>query len=81
MKLQKVTYQNHRKCSLRTSTKGRPFRTFNSYSFNVKGMISNRRKLAIVRTELLAREANLRFPNRSALYFSEATWVENNISL
>ena len=27
------------------------------------------------------REAYLRFPNRSALYFSEATWVENNISL
>ena len=25
--------------------------------------------------------ANLRFPNRSALYFSEVTWVENNISL
>ena len=25
--------------------------------------------------------ANLRFPNRSALYFAEATWVENNFSL
>ena len=36
-------FKNHRNCSLRTSTKGRLFRTFNSYSFNIKGGLCNRR--------------------------------------
>ena len=36
-------FKNHRNCSLRTSTKGRLFRTFNSYSFNFKGRLCNRR--------------------------------------
>ena len=36
-------YKNHRNCSLRISTKGRLFRTFNSYSFNFKGGLYNRR--------------------------------------
>ena len=38
-------FRNHRKCSLRTSTKGHLFRTFNSYSysFNLKGGLCNRR--------------------------------------
>ena len=32
---------NHRNISLKTSTKGRLFRTFNSYSFNFKGGLCN----------------------------------------
>ena len=36
-------FKNHRNCLLRTSTKGRLFRTFNSYSFNFKGGLCNRR--------------------------------------
>ena len=35
-------FKNHRNCSLRTSTKGRLFRTFTSYSFNFKGGLCNR---------------------------------------
>ena len=31
------SFKNHRNCSLKTSTKGRLFRTFNSYSFNFNG--------------------------------------------
>ena len=34
-------FKNHRNCSLRTSAKGRLFRTFNSYSFNYKGGLCN----------------------------------------
>ena len=36
-------FLNHRNCSLRTSMKGRLFRTFNSHSFNFKGGLCNRR--------------------------------------
>ena len=36
-------FKNHRNCSLRTSAKGRLFRTFNSYSCNFKGGLCNRR--------------------------------------
>ena len=36
-------FKHHRNCSLRTSTKGRLFRTFNSYSFNFKGGLCDRR--------------------------------------
>ena len=36
-------FKNHIKCSLRTSTKGRLFRTFNSYSLNFKRGLCNRR--------------------------------------
>ena len=36
-------FKNHRNCSLRTSAKRRLFRTFNSYSFNFKGRLCNRR--------------------------------------
>ena len=36
-------FKNHRNCSLRISTKGRLIRTFNSYSFNFKGWLCNRR--------------------------------------
>ena len=43
MKSQRSLFKNHRNCSLRTSTKGRLFRTFNSYSFNFKGGLCNRR--------------------------------------
>ena len=35
--------KNHRNCSLRTSTKGGLFRTLNSYAFNFKGGLCNRR--------------------------------------
>ena len=35
-------FKNHKHCSLRTSTKGRLFRTFNSSSFNFKGGLCNR---------------------------------------
>ena len=49
--------KNHRKCSLRTSTKGCRFKTFNSYSFNSKaGYVTA--VLAIVLTELRAQEAS-----------------------
>ena len=34
--------QNHRNCSLRTTRKGRLFRTFNSYSLNFNGGLCNR---------------------------------------
>ena len=36
-------FKNHRHCSLRTSTKGHLFRTFNSYWFNFNGGLCNRR--------------------------------------
>ena len=36
-------FKIHRNCSLRTCTKGRLFRTFNSYSFNFKGGLCNHR--------------------------------------
>ena len=38
-------FKNHKNCSLRTSTKGHLFITFNSYSFNFKGglHVCNRR--------------------------------------
>ena len=36
-------FKDHRKCSLRTSTKGRLFRTFNSYSLNFNGRLCMRR--------------------------------------
>ena len=36
-------FKNHRNCSLRTSMKGRLFKTFNSYSFNFIGGLCNRR--------------------------------------
>ena len=36
-------FKYHRNCSLRTSTKGCLFRTFNSSSFNLKGRLCNRR--------------------------------------
>ena len=41
MKSQKVTFQNHRNCSLRTSPKDSLFITFNNYSINFKGGLSN----------------------------------------
>ena len=36
-------FKTHRNCSLRASAKGRLFRTFNSYLFNFKGGLCNRR--------------------------------------
>ena len=36
-------FKNHRNCSLRTSTKGHLFRTFNAYSFNFNGGLCNHR--------------------------------------
>ena len=36
-------FKNHRNCLLRTSPKSRLFRTFNCYSFNIKGGLCNRR--------------------------------------
>ena len=50
--------KNQRKCSLRISTKGRLFRTFNGYSFNFNGGFRNRRILAFVRADLRAREVS-----------------------
>ena len=36
-------FKNHRNCSLRTTTKGRLFKTFNSYSLNINDRLHNRR--------------------------------------
>ena len=59
VKSQEIIFQNHRNCSLRTSRKGRLFRTFNSYiqySFSVEGYVTA--LLTLVRAELHVREAS-----------------------
>ena len=58
MKLQKVTFQKSQKLFAENLAKGRLFRTFNSYSFNFKGGLCNRRTGYIVHTELLAWEVS-----------------------
>ena len=59
-------FKNHRNCSLRTSTKGRPFWTFNSYSFNFNGGLCNRRT-GFCPCQTL-------FPGRRAVYVIFTKW-------
>ena len=58
MKSQKVTFQKHRNCLLRTSTKGQPIQNIQIaiHSISKAGYVTA--VLAIVRTELCAQEAS-----------------------
>ena len=63
VKLQKIIFENHGNYSMRTSTKGRPFRTFNSYSFIFNGELCMKppyhiHGMSCVHTKLSAREAS-----------------------